>query len=190
MSSNLKNILICWLLPKQAPQSLGCCELSLSPLSCLGKSTSNHFDLITIVFNSRDIHCHAPVIELCKTLKTHPLTTETMVSVLVEKPHQKLILKVAQTGVDFVNIHTGIHPDRIEESICRLMHTQSFAPVRMVLEKLCPFLEYIESDGKYDFPVCGAYRNRMVLGGSRLNEICYTLDHSYCEYYLNPKVIS
>ena len=68
MSSNLKKILICWLLPDQMPQSRGFCEISVSPLNCLSQATSNHPDLIVIFFNSRDIQGHKEVIELCRAL--------------------------------------------------------------------------------------------------------------------------
>lgn len=190
MSSNLKNIQIAWLIPELAPQSLGRCDISFSPLTCLSQATSNQRDLILIVFNISQTHCHQEVVELCTILKAHPLTTKTRVAAFIEKPHQKLIWGLSRAGLDFVDICTGMNPEHIEEKVCQLWQTQSFTPVQTVLEKLCPFLEYLQSGDGHDFPVCGAYRNRMVLGGTRLHEICHTMDHLYCEYYLNPKVKS
>lgn len=190
MSSNLKKILICWLLPDQMPQSRGFCEISVSPLSCLSQATSNHPDLIVIFFNSRDIQGHKEVIELCKILKEHPLTTQVKVAVFLERLHQKLILGLTQRGVDFVDIHSGIESDSIGKNIRQLWKSHSLMPAQSVLEKLCPFLNYLPGVDKYEFPVCGAYWNRMFLGGHRLHEICHTINHHHCEYYKNPKVVS
>ena len=55
------------------------------------------------------------------------------------------------------------------------------------LEVVCPFLHYNETDSKHEMAVCGAYLDRMVLGGRRLHELCETEDHLHCEYYLNPR---
>jgi hypothetical protein len=51
---------------------------------------------------------------------------------------------------------------------------------------LCPFLYYREIDSQHEMTVCGAYLDRMVLGGRRLRELCQTEDHLHCEYFLNP----
>jgi hypothetical protein len=55
------------------------------------------------------------------------------------------------------------------------------------LKVVCPFLHYNEIDSKHKMAVCGAYLDRMVLGGRRLHELCETEDHLHCEYYLNPR---
>ena len=190
MSSNSKKILICWLLPDQTPQSRDFCDISVSLLSCLSQATSNHPDLIVIFFNSRDIQGQKEVIELCKILKEHPLTTKVKVAVFLERLHQRLILGLTQTGVDFIDIHTGIESDSIGKTISQLWQSHSLMPAQSLLEKLCPFLKYLPSGDKYEFPVCGAYRNRMFLGSFRLHEICHTMNHLHCEYYMNPKVVS
>lgn len=190
MLSNSKKILICWLLPDQMPPSRDFCDISVSPLNCLSQATSKHPDLIVIFFNSRGIQGHKEVIELCKTLKSHPLTTKVTVAVFLERLHQKLILELTQTGVDFLNIHSGIESGSIGKNIHQLWKSHSLMPAQSVLEKLCPFLKYLPSGDKYEFPVCGAYRNRMFLGGHRLHDICHTMNHHHCEYYMNPKVVS
>ena len=56
-----------------------------------------------------------------------------------------------------------------------------------ILAMICPFIHYIKIDSIKELTVCGAYRNRMVLGGGRLHEICEKENHLHCEYYLNPK---
>ena len=190
MSSNSKKILICRLLSEQMPQNRDFCDISISPLSCLSQATSTPPDLIAIFFNSRDIQGHKEVIELCKIFKEHPLTTKVKVAVFLERLHQKLILGLAQSGVDFVNIHTGTESDNIGENIRQLWNSHSLTRAQSVLEKLCPFLKYLPSGNQCEFPVCGAYRNRMFLGGNRLHDICHTMTHHHCEYYMNPKVVS
>jgi hypothetical protein len=56
------------------------------------------------------------------------------------------------------------------------------------LPVLCSFLHYREIDAQHELTVCGAYRDRMVLGGFWLHEICETENHLHCEYYLNPRI--
>lgn len=191
MSSNLTKILICWLIPEQLPQNRGLCELCLSPLGALSHATTDRPDLIAMVFNSGEVLHHNGVVELCKILKAHPLTAKTRVAAFIERPHQKLIERLARAGADSVDFRTGMEPEQMKETISQLWQARSLTPVQKILERLCPFLDYLQSDdGKYELTVCGAYRNRMVLGGSRLHGICHTADHRHCEYYLNPKVVS
>jgi hypothetical protein len=119
------------------------------------------------------------------------LTVKTQVAAFIERPHQKLIERLGRAGADSVDFRTGMEPEQMEETISQLWQDRSLTPVQKVLERLCPFLAYLQSDGgKYELPVCGAYRNRLVLGGSRLHEICHTMDHRHCEYYLNPRAVS
>ncbi len=55
-------------------------------------------------------------------------------------------------------------------------------------EPSCPFLKRRPINADEEMSVCGAYRDRLVLGGRRLREVCETDNHRYCEYFLNPRV--
>jgi hypothetical protein len=56
------------------------------------------------------------------------------------------------------------------------------------LAVLCPFLHYSRIDSQREMTVCGAYLDRLVLGGRWLREVCETEDHLHCEYFLNPRL--
>jgi hypothetical protein len=55
------------------------------------------------------------------------------------------------------------------------------------LSQLCTFLNYKPISDQNELITCAAYRNRMVLGGKRLHEVCQTETHLHCEFYLNPR---
>lgn len=181
-------MLLCWLIPMQKGTGRKNFVTMHSALGCFSKAACGNVQSVSIIFPVRDVSCHAQVIELCQALKTSPLTQQVHVSVFMEKPHQKLILEFQEAGVDSVDFYTSGLPASIEETIYDLWKNDSFTPIKKVLKALCPFLEYIRSRVCYDFPVCGAYRNRMVLGGSRLQEVCNTPGHQFCNFYQHPKV--
>lgn len=84
---------------------------------------------------------------------------------------------------------------RIQESDFSLVHitTITLEPkdqVNLQLKRLCPYLHYSQIDSRNEMTVCGAYLDRMVLGGQRLHEICETQEHLQCEYSLNPRCSS
>ena len=58
------------------------------------------------------------------------------------------------------------------------------------LAALCAYLHYDIIDARREMKVCGAYLDRMVLGGLWLSEVCQTEGHLQCEYFLNPRLKS
>ena len=82
-----------------------------------------------------------------------------------------------------------------EPCVCRRFHitTITLEPkdqVNLQLKRLFPYLHYSQIDSRNEMTVCGAYLDRMVLGGQRLHEICETQEHLQCEYSLNPRCSS
>lgn len=61
--------------------------------------------------------------------------------------------------------------------------------LRGLLKKVCPAFNYIKIDDQHELIVCGAYMNRMALGGIRLHEVCETLNHLNCEYFVSPRIV-
>jgi len=157
-------------------------------LTCLSEATQRDFGLILVNFSTRPISERCGIMELLTCLKNNALTGETPLFVSMETLHRDIVVKLKNVGVDFIKIHppkATIEP----EQILRVIQSKD-ASVRIdrFLTRLCPFLNYSAIDDQVELISCRAYRNRMVLGGKRLHEICETEDHLHCEYYLNPRV--
>jgi hypothetical protein len=145
---------------------------------------------ITVIrFGEMEIPERAALVELCGALKHNRLTHQTPVLALLPVKHRKLMEDLERAGVDFVRfmgeetlsaslmieIIDGLGPDD------RAEHQ---------LQVVCGYLHYDIIDTRHEITVCGAYLDRMVLGGKYLHEICQTEKHLQCGYFLNPRVRS
>ena len=72
------------------------------------------------------------------------------------------------------------------EQTPEMIHCEETQIVRTPME--CFKQVRIGSDDQEELTVCGAYMNRMVLGGKRLHEVCETLNHLHCEYFINSGI--
>ena len=160
-----------------------------SPIQCLDKAIDGKPGIIVIRFGKMPIGEREALVELSTALKRNIHTQKCPVLALLHSKHRKLIEDLKQAKVDYVRyiddavldstrmrgIIDGLGPDdRLERH----------------LAILCPFLNYSKIDSCHEMTMCGAYLNRMVLGGRRLHEICETEDHFRCEYYLKPRLKS
>ena len=161
-------------------------ELVASPIRCLDRAVDEAPAIIVLRF------CHMPVrkqetlVELGIALKRNSHTRNIPVLALLHARHRQLMEVLEQAGVDYAH-HAGeiaLDSQQIREIIDKLGPDDRL--VRQ-LAILCPFLHYNRIDPRHEMTVCGAYLDRMVLGGHRLQEICETEDHLHCEYYLNPR---
>jgi hypothetical protein len=126
------------------------------------------------------------LVELSAALKRNSHTRKCPVLVLLHSRHRKLLEDLNRAGVDFAKY--------IEEIILDSNQMQKIIDglgpddrLERHLAVVCPFLHYSEIDSLNELTVCGAYLDRMVLGGRWLHEICETENHLHCEYYLNPR---
>lgn len=174
----------------QTPEMIHCDETQIvqTPMECFSRAVSGRTELIAIVFSARNRSARHGVLELCRCLKHNPLTREIPVVVLMETVHREMMVKLQETGVTlFKNYKADITIDlnRIRDLVKR--GDPSMA-IRETIKKLCPALNRIGSDDQEELTVCGAYMNRMVLGGKRLHEVCETLNHLHCEYFINSGI--
>lgn len=174
----------------QTPEMMNCEETQIvqNPMECFSRAVSGRTELIAIVFSARNMSARHGVLELCRCLKNNPLTREIPVVVLMETIHREMMVKLQETGVTlFKNYKADITIDlnRIKDLVKR---GDPSIFIRETIKKLCPALNRIGSDDQEELTVCGAYMNRMVLGGKRLHEVCETLNHLHCEYFLNSRI--
>ena len=183
-----KPVLVCRL--GQTPEMTHCedAQIVQTPMECFSRAVSGRPELIAIVFSARNMSARHWVLELCRCLKNNPLTREIPVVVLMETIHREMMVKLEETGVTlFKNYKADIIIDlnRIKDLVKRGGPSMG---IRETIKKLCPTLNRVGSDDEEELTVCGAYMNRMVLGGKRLHEVCETLNHLHCEYFINSGI--
>ncbi len=110
---------------------------------------------------------------------------EIPVIVLMETIHREMMVTLQESGVTLFKSYKAdiiIDLNRIKDLVKR---GDPSLFIREMIKKLCPALNRVGSDDQEELTVCGAYMNRMVLGGKRLHEVCETLNHLHCEYLIN-----
>ena len=183
------NLLVC-----QFPQTLALegstngLTIARSPVSCMDAAVSYAYEGILIYFSTPQIGARDSLIDLCADLNKNPLSRHTHRCVSLEYRHRGLLTKLSEVGVTYVDIrlpNEAANPWRIWE---RSMAWDTVLRIESHLSQLCPFLHYEPISETNELITCGAYRNRMVLGGTRLRDVCQTETHLHCEYYLNPLI--
>jgi len=173
----------------QTPEIMGCEETQIVQnfTECFKRAVAGKTELIAIIFSARNISARFGVLELCRCLKNNPLTKEIPVVVLMETIHREMMVKLQETGATlFKNYKAGITID-LNWIKALAKEGDPSADIREAIKKLCPALNHTGLDGQEELTVCGAYMNR-VLGGKRLHEVCETLNHLHCEYFINSGI--
>ncbi|QTA81072.1 Uncharacterized protein dnl_33960 [Desulfonema limicola] len=164
-------------------------NFTASPIQCLDKAVDGNHEIIILSFNSMNIKERETFMELCAVLKQNSHTSSYPVLVLLDSKHREILEYLDKAGVDFIKYTDQARLDSF--SIQAII--DELGPgdhVKHHLEELCPFMNYSRIDSRIEMTLCGAYLNRMVLGGCRLHEICETREHLACEYYINPVTVS
>ncbi|MDQ1335890.1 MAG: hypothetical protein QG552_2840 [Thermodesulfobacteriota bacterium] len=158
-----------------------------SPIQCLDRAMEGKPVIIAVRFWKMPMRERETLVELCAALKRNSRTRSTPVLALLHTKHRGLMEALKRAGVDLARFigETTLSSTRLIEIIDGL-GTEDRVERQWTL--LCPYLDYDAIDSCHEMTVCGAYLDRMVLGGKRLHEICETEDHLHCEYYLNPRI--
>jgi hypothetical protein len=160
-----------------------------SPIQCLDQAVDGTPGIIAVRFGEMVMPEREALTELCQALKHNSHTQHIPLLALLPARHRQLMEELAQIGVDFVKF-TG---RATLNSSFMLDVIDALGPddrVERQLATLCPYLHYDIIDARHEMKVCGAYLDRMVLGGLWLSEVCETERHLQCEYFLNPRLKS
>ena len=184
-----RRILLCDITGKVGEHLLPEEALVSSPVRCLNRAVDLKPELVVVLIDLIPFKEREALVELSAVLKRNSHTRKCLVLALLHSKHRKLIDDLNRAGVDFVKYIGGIKLDssQMQKIIDELGPDDR---LERHLAVLCPFLHYRGIDSRHELTVCGAYRNRMVLGGHRMHEICETENHLLCEYYLNPRTSS
>ena len=157
-----------------------------SPIQCLDRAVEWKPEVVVVSFGQISIQEREALVELSAALKRNSHTKQRTVLALLHSKHRKLIEDLERAKVDYVR-HIG--EVKLDSALVREI-IEDLGPEdrsESRLETLCHFLHYSKVDSQHEMTVCGAYLDRMVLGGRRLHELCETEDHLHCEYYQHPR---
>lgn len=160
-----------------------------SPLTCLERAIEAVPNMTLIRFPEPDDPTHEMYVELCEVLKRNRRTRSCAVTVLLPGKDRSLLDRLYTAGVDYAATVSGDGLDdrKVLDILGSLGEGQRVDHCR---DTLCPYLRSVALDESRAMTVCGAYLDRMVLGGRRLHELCETENHTGCEYFQNPRVRS
>jgi hypothetical protein len=157
-----------------------------SPVQCLNQAIIDPPHAIVVRFGDMTFSERNALMELCSILKQNPYTRGIETIALLCSKHRMIMERLRDAGVEHVKFlaKAGFLKDAINVTT---IEPEPEDRVTFQLAILCPYLHYSQIDSRRELTVCGAYLDRMVLGGRRLQEICETQGHRHCEYYLNPR---
>ena len=157
-----------------------------SPVLCLHRAVDESPHRTVLLFHDAPLSVNVLLLDLCFALKHNRHTRNMLVLALLRGRHRGLLEALQAAGVDYARFVEAAPLD-LEKLIvgCERLTTDDRVGHR--LEELCPFLRYRELDVAHELVVCGAYLERMVLGGLRLHELCETKRHQHCELFLEPR---
>ncbi len=157
-----------------------------SPVQCLNQAIIERPDAVVIRFGDIALRERDALIELCGVLKQNQHTKGIGVIALLCSKHRSVMERLRDAGVEYVRFLAKGKQSQTAIDVTTIK-PEPKDQVDFQLEILCPYLHYSKIDSRHEMTVCGAYLDRMVLGGHRLHEICETQGHLQCEYYLNPR---
>jgi len=162
-------------------------EWVASPIQCLDKAVEGNPKIIIVRFGKMPFREREALVELIAALKRNSRSRRCPVLALLYSQHRKLIEDLGQAKVDYIRyIGDGKLDSKQVQEIIRGLEPNDRLERHLVM--VCSFLHYSKIDSQHEITVCGAYLDRMVLGGRRLNELCQTDAHLHCQYFQNPKV--
>jgi hypothetical protein len=185
--SNLNEcILVCSLDRKVGVKPLKNVVIVKSSLACLASAIEKNYSLIAIAFPGRNGSVGDGAIALCQYLIKFTSDRKTPILADVGVLRRDMALQIQNSGVQLMSCHrSGAHIDP-ENLMDRVLKNDPAIRIGTILARLCPNLNYIPVDDACELITCRGSKNRMVLGGKRLHEVCETDCHLHCEYFLRP----
>jgi hypothetical protein len=167
------------------PVSAGSVEIVQAPgiASYLSRAVSENFDLLVLCLFTPVHQERDALVELCGLLRTNRHSREKPLIAVVGGRHRELLNRLEKVGVRYV-MTAGPGGDDLHLRLANLdLPLSNACRVESLLMEICPFVNYLPINSCRELILCGAYRNRLVLGPHRLAQRCEVPAHLTCEYY-------
>ncbi len=180
-------VLVAAFLPGWNPVRQDGVQTVRTALACMHTATRCRYDMIQIHSTVNDVIARADLVDLVDCLRHHPASRQTPVLLTLDRWHRTVLAELKAAGLELV----GLRPPGKAADPLALYHQSTCCRLRFdlchALLQLCPHLNYSFFDGGTELVTCGAYRNRMVLGGERLRSVCQASVHCHCDYFIEAK---
>jgi hypothetical protein len=166
------------------PTSSSSLEIVQAPsiASYLSRAVVEDFNLLVLCLFTQVHQERGALIELCGVLRTNRYTREKPLVAVLPGKHRQLLDRLQRVGVKYVMIAEP-DGDALQHRLATLnLPLNNNYRIENLLLEICPFINYLPINSCREIILCGAYRNRLVLGPHRLAEICEVPTHLTCEY--------
>lgn len=126
------------------------------------------------------------LLELCTVLRTSPVTRDLALGCILHERHREVLANLSKAEVCWVSFISADQPILPTLLMSPESGDERWLRLDNALREICPYLNYLPVEGGREMCVCGAYRNRMVLGRATLRDLCQAARHDNCPYFLEP----
>jgi hypothetical protein len=165
-----------------APSSVGIVQVS-SIVSYLSRAVAEDFDLLALCLFTRVHQERNALVELCGVLGTNVHTRRKPLLAVLPERHRGLLQRLEKVGVKFVMILEAGGDDLHHRLATLALPLNISLRIERLLFEICPFIHHLPINSCREIKLCGAYRNRLVLGPHRLAQTCEVPAHLTCEYF-------
>jgi hypothetical protein len=155
-----------------------------SALECLHRATSGQVRGVVADLRGLDLEQMRSSLELCRLLGENPHTRGLPRAALLPEVLREVLEELDRSGVDAAHLAGAAPAPGLDPGV----RDAAFAGPRPadLLRTTCPFFDSRPA-GKGWLHCCGAYRDRLVLGGRRMAVYCLGDGFRDCPYFNSPR---
>ena len=159
-------------------------EITQAPsiASYLSRAVTENFDLLALCLFTPVHQERDALVELCGILRANRYTRKKPLLAVLPGRHRELLYRLEKVGVRYVVTAETGSDIRLRLATLDLPLSNDYR-IETLLMEICPFINYDPLNSCRELTLCGAYRNRLVLGPYRLAQICEIPAHLTCDYY-------
>jgi len=161
-------------------------QVCTSPVSFLARAMEGGCGRLMVFLEWSTRQEKETLLELCAVLRTSPVTKDLVLGCILHERHREVLVALARAEVGWVSFLPADQPILPTLLMSPEGGSERWLRLKDVLPEICPHLNYLPVEGGREMCVCGAYRNRMVLGRTTLRDLCQAARHNNCPYFLEP----